>query len=144
MPPPHLYLAKLSHSFPLIVHLSFSGALLVMNLFFTLITHLLSGPVKNSWTLSVSLIHSTLRLIFQLHPPTSNHAFGLIRYLTRFLITPERNLQITPVEVALIDPLFNCIYRYFNETVPLKHIVRGEWVLSSTESSSIIYYIHGG
>lgn len=151
-PPPSSFAQRLSHALPLPLHIFTTAVSVSMNICTAIAAHFIDGPVKDEWSLGVSVLHAGVKSIMIAHPPQSRHGLPLIRALTSFqfplLITP---MSIRDEKLKIVNA------RAFDEMVlealdlDLKLNLENTRTLlaeyqdtAECTNKQLIVYIHGG
>ncbi|TPX51040.1 hypothetical protein SeLEV6574_g00531 [Synchytrium endobioticum] len=85
-PPPNLRNAadKLFHSLPLPIFVVRCLLATGISVTTSILSHLVDGGLKDSWTLPTTICHSIAQAVMNHHPPQGRHSLDLVKFATSF------------------------------------------------------------
>ena len=152
-PLPSTLSQKISHALPLPFHLGLTSARVSVSLVASLVAHCLDGPLKPSWSLSTTIVHSLMKSVMASHAPQGKHSFDLVRFFTSKLALPGFLFDATfsPDQFTIETPLFlhEQVVKALDVKVTLSdaahRVLCGEWVNPPMQDKQgVVLYLHGG
>ena len=155
-PLPSKFVHQLIHTLPIFVLLAITPIFVTISIILSIILHYTVGPVKSSWTILTTILHSTLKSLFTMNPPQGRHSFWLIKYfstlkLPNWLFSEQYYEKEIVVKESLIlhDKVCQALgidqskLKYVGNNTSGSRILKGEWI-KVTDADSVILYLHGG
>lgn len=157
-PAPSAVVHKVIHSLPIAVLLLLTPIYLAFNLLKSIVAYFTVGPIKKSWTLLVTILHSVLKSMFEMNPPQGRHSFWLIKYASTLKLPNwffrgsyfEKQVLIEN-SLSLHDGVCKSLgidkesLKYVDENRKARRILKGEWIPNSqVDADTVILYLHGG
>lgn len=156
-PSPTTTLGKFTNAVPLPFHLLLTGFNLWRASLSALVVHVIDGPIKSSWSLTTSVLHSMLKCLLESHPPQGRHAMDVVRFATQWPIPAflfNSTFSGASISISSSDRLQDAVVAALGITGKLNYLssetsryIYGEWSNHETEhndSQTAILYLHGG
>ncbi|KAI8900976.1 alpha/beta hydrolase fold-domain-containing protein [Globomyces pollinis-pini] len=157
-PSPTLMLQKLSQSLPLIFHLMISSAVFFYTFLLSILTHLIDGPILDSWDLQTTILHSMLKSVLLTNPPQGRHSLDIVRFATSFKVPKFVFKNTTIQETSITLQNAENFSQQVRDALDIKNLrwkdtpsdvrtVHGEWIIpkvTTPEDDTVVLYLHGG
>ena len=153
-PYPDTHVHKLMHSLWLPFFMVASAIWFGCVLFVTLLSLLIDGPIRPSWTLLTSLTHSILQTAMQQYLPQGRHSMAVVRLITSIRIPaflfPKFSIESCEISIQNSNRLAKIVAENFGVDSKSSHsgarIIEGEWIKfkKCIQSETVILYLHGG
>jgi acetyl esterase/lipase len=146
---------RLMHRLPLPFHLLRTITVSTLSVTESILSHILSGPVRSGWSLSTSALVALLKSQITSHPPQGRHSYPIVSTALRAPIPSflfSSTIQIVQLHIdndhSLLEHM-NQILQHNKLLRPIQvheeRLLDTEWIIpSQLKSDSIILYFHGG